>query len=227
MRSDSQRAKIIKILHEVNFTSAPLFVHLYFTQDNCIVKRIKLDIGTLTSPARPDGNYTFLLYKKDSERCISINLTPAQTNAILTNMQPSLEPDIPIQSVCSSIMVKCNMELTEVQIIKGKKEGIFRSRLFISNGQKELYQDAGVIDGVIMARHLSAPIYIEESLIDKYSVALGSVMPPLPGNTDSAIEKLQGELEKAIENEEYERASSLNSRIKKLKKDNRKSSQNE
>ena len=69
-----------------------------------------------------------------------------------------------------------------------------------------------------MAKLFGAPIYVDEPLMEQYSVAMeGS--PKETIQTDAIVKKMEDALSQAVRDEEYERAEVIKRRIEELKKE--------
>lgn len=178
------------------------------------MKRIKLDIGALSAPASKGSNYIFFLYNEWADGCLPIELTPPQMHAVLSNFKPAPGSEISLHFASFSILRQFNIGMLEMEIVYDRDCDALYARLLFLRSDQEIYQRADLIDGIILAKISSAPIYIEESLMNKFS---SNTVPNRFFNKNNALDRLSEELEEAIVNEEYERAAAIEERIKRIK----------
>lgn len=190
------------------------------------MKRIRLDIGALTASPEDGGSFMFFLYRNGMDKCLPISLTPPEMHTVLAYFKPLSTDYISIQTVFYKVLQQYRVELLEVMIIKKekkkeedqeKKESDFLAELLFFDGEKELRQEAGLIDGIILAKNFSCPIYIAEDLMAQYAQNIDSYPMGMIDN-DSSIRRFREALHKAINEEDYEQAAQISKKIDELKK---------
>ena len=182
------------------------------------MKRIRLDIGAFTASSEEGGKFFFFLYKEKMDRCLSVSLTPPQMHSVLSVFKNGEKEQIPLHVTVKNILESYGVELLEIEIIRNEEYSRFYSRLLLFDGEKEFKTDADFIDGIIMAKLFGAPIYVDEPLMEQYSVAMeGS--PKETIQTDAIVKKMEDALSPAVRDEEYERAEVIKRRIEELKKE--------
>ena len=182
------------------------------------MKRIRLDIGAFTASSEEGGKFLFFLYKEKMDRCLSVGLTPPQMHSVLTVFKNGEKEQIPLHVTVKNILERYGVELLEIEIVRNEEYGRFYSRLLLFDGEREFKTDADFIDGIIMAKLFGAPIYIDEPLMEQYSVAMEN-SPKETIQTDAIIRKMEDALSQAVRDEEYERAEVIKRRIEELKKE--------
>lgn len=209
-----------------------IFVNYWSVKRLKQMKRIRLDIGALAASPQDGGSFTFFLYREGMDRCLPVPLTPPEMHTALSNFKH--DPDgVSIHSAFAGVLQQYRIELLEVTIIREKaqkqdcpieqfedeklKNGVFLSELLFFDGEREVRQVAGFIDGIILSKQFGAPIYIAEELMDKYSAGIDSYSKEVL-NSEAALNKLKEALQEAINNEEYERASQISKQIEAIKK---------
>ena len=194
------------------------------------MKRIRLDIGALAASPQDGGSFMFFLYREGMDRCLPVSLTPPEIHAVLSNFKAD-STEISVHNVFSKLLQKFRIELLEVSIIhnddnvkpnsNNKQEGCFCAELLFFDGESEVREIAGFVDGIILSKQFGAPIYIAEELMDKYSKGIDSYSKDVL-NSEAILNKLKEELQSAINNEEYERAAQITKKIEELKKSDKK-----
>lgn len=182
------------------------------------MKRIRLDIGAFTATAGQGGKYLFFLYRENMERGLPVTLTPPQMHSVLTLFKAGDFGTIPVHSIFEKILRFYGVTLLEVEVEREREDEAFTSRLLLFNGEKELRQRADFIDGIILAKLFGTPIYINEELMERYSVRMDSASAGESIEAEEQIKRLSVALQRAIESEEYEQAESIKRRMEELKK---------
>ena len=177
-----------------------------------------MDIGAFTASSEEGGKFLFFLYKEKMDRCLSVSLTPPQMHSVLTVFKNGEKEQILLHVTVKNILERYGVELLEIEIVRNEEYGRFYSRLLLFDGERESKTDADFIDGIIMAKLFGAPIYIDEPLMEQYSVAMEN-SPKETIQTDAIIRRMEDALSQAVRDEEYERAEVIKRRIEELKKE--------
>ncbi len=203
------------------------------------MKRIRLDIGALAASPQDGGSFMFFLYREGMDRCLPVSLTPPQMHTMLSNFKIDSN-EISVHGVFTKVMQSYRIELLEVEIIRdntwedaaegivndkqmepaserGEENGGFRVELLFFDGESEVREVAGFVDGIVLSKQFGAPIYISEELMDRYSQGMDDYSKEVL-DAETLLKKLNEELQQAIDNEEYEKAAEITKRIEKLKK---------
>lgn len=185
------------------------------------MKRIRLDIGAVTASPENGGSFMFFLYKDGLEKCLQVPISPGDMHSVLSNFKQDSTPEdsIPTQVVFKKALQEFRIELLEVLIIRDEQKDCFVSELLLFDGSKEVKLVAGFVDGIIMAKSVACPIYIEEQLMKQYSSAIDNSTQQVI-NKEEHLNKLKEELAKAIAVEDYEKAAQINKTIDKIIKNN-------
>jgi hypothetical protein len=109
--------------------------------------------------------------------------------------------------------------LLEVTVIRNDGNEAFETELLLFDGEKEVRQIAGFIDGVILAKSFACPIYTDEALMEKYASTIDIVSEKIV-KKEIHLQKLKEELEKAVTAEDYERAAEIKKAIEDITKEN-------
>lgn len=176
------------------------------------MKRIRLDIGALTASPDNGGSFMFFLYREGMNMCLPVKLSPPEMHAVLANFNQPQAPGLTIHGVFLSTLQKYRIELLEVTVTRDDEAGIFKTELLLFDGEKEMRQTAGFIDGVILAKSFACPIYTDEALMEKYASAIDIVSEKIV-KKEIRLQKLKEELEQAIASEDYERAAEISKAI--------------
>ncbi len=181
--------------------------------------KIELEILGLTHSQTQSGAYVLVLAEKNGERRfpIVIGATEAQAIAI------QLENLIPIRPLTHDLLVTIlsGFAIYAVEIIITKlSDGVFFSDIICEQGGKKVKFDARTSDAVAIALRFKCPIYAYETVLEESGIIFN---PDRTKNksediTTMSIESLNKLLAKAVENEEYEKASIIRDEIKRRQK---------
>lgn len=183
------------------------------------MKRIRLDIGALTASPHNGGSFMFFLYREGMNKCLPVQLSPPDMHAVLANFNQPQMPVITVHSVFLQVLQQYRIELLEVTVTRNDSEEKFETELLFFDGEKEVKQNAGFIDGVILAKSFACPIYTDEALMEKYASTIDIVSEKIV-KKEIHLQKLKEELEKAVNAEDYERAAEIKKAIEDISNDN-------
>lgn len=205
------------------------------------MKRKELKILGLSYSQTQIGSYVCVLAEKKGGRKIPliIRANEAQRIALeLEGIKPNktLTHDV-IKGICDSF----ELDVQEV-FIYALMEGIFYTRIVVSNGLDEMEVEAPIGDALAMSTIYKCPIYTTPDILNSVGVSINDDGSFSQGEVDDeedefdfeeddfdnyiddgkkervvSIEDLEILMQNAIENEEYEIAAELRDRIQKLK----------
>ena len=118
-----------------------------------------------------------------------------------------------------ALMEKLNISLEKVEITE-LKEGTFYSRIILRQGTKKIVIDSRPSDALGLAARIKCPIFIAEPIIAEAGVPVKLMADEEPKKTDGPnpreleISRLQLELERALDAENYEEAAKLRDRLR-------------
>lgn len=194
------------------------------------MKKIPLEIADIKPSGSTQGAYALVLNEIDGGRKLPIVIggTEAQAIAIeLENMTPSrpLTHDL-FKSFAHAFAIN-----VEEIIIYNLIEGIFFAKIITVQDGKRAEIDSRTSDAVALAVRFKCPIFCYDFILDTAGVNEQDIresyseedddFEPAPEESDASVlsvAELEQELEKAIEQEDYERASELRDEISKRKK---------
>lgn len=183
------------------------------------MKRIRLDIGALTASPEGGGSFMFFLYREGMDKCLPVKLTPPEMHAVLSNFNQTSGNTPTIHSKFFSTLQSFRIELLEVTVARDAEDENFTAQLLFFDGEKEVTETTGFIDGIIMAKAFACPIYIGEELMEKYASKMDLISDKAV-KKEIRLQKLKEELSNAIAAEDYERAAQLKKAIDKTEQEN-------
>lgn len=193
------------------------------------MEKIALKVVGLSYSQTQTGAYALILKEESGNRRLPIIIGGAEAQAIAIPLE-NMTPSRPLtHDLFKSFFESFDIELEEV-LIYNLVEGIFFAKLICKQGEKELEIDARSSDAVAIALRADKPIYTHEFIMSsagividpeeeekEEQVSVESAPSEEPSPAGDSIEELEAELEKALNKEDYEKASKLRDEINRLK----------
>jgi uncharacterized protein len=176
--------------------------------------------------------FVILLRSSDDDRTlpISIGQLEAQSIAITLNQVPFPRPLT--HDLFKAVITDLDCKLTSVVINDLADETFYAKLLFVRKG-KMIEADSRPSDAIALALRFSAPIYVEDKVMDAAGVIMDDQEDAMekthPENNIEQqdleldmlpVESLQKQLQKAISEERYEDAAEIRDEIDKMTKSN-------
>ncbi len=193
--------------------------------------KIRLNILGLSVSQTQSGAYALVLAEEDGDRRIPIIIGPVEAQAIAIQLE-GLKPPRPLtHDLVKNIALAFDITLLEV-IIHKLEEGIFYSELLCEMNGREVRIDSRTSDAIALALRFRCPIFTTEDILHKAGIVLemseensprqepADAEPTTPGRSSYSkytLADLQNELDEAIRNEDYEKASLIRDEIRKRK----------
>lgn len=194
------------------------------------MKKIKLQVVGLSYSETHSGAYALVLQEEKGKRKIPIIIGSFEAQAIAIQLE-NLKPPRPLThdlfvNFASAFLI----DLIEVNIYK-LEEGLFYSNLIFQKDDEQKVIDSRTSDAIALALRFDCPIFTTEEIMDKAGILLSFEDEKTSENDDISIEErkspyakytieeLEKLLQKAIEDEEYEKASAIRDELNRRKKD--------
>ena len=175
------------------------------------------------SIARIGQDNAVLVRPVGGEVAVPIYIDQYQTQSILIGLGNVPMPRPLTHDLLISILEELNVSIDRVEITN-LKDGTFFAQIILDRRGKKTTIDARPSDSIALAVRLKCPIFIAESVVDE----AGSEISTITGEVGSSVEvekdaglktereALLEELQKAIDDENYEDAAVLRDRINEL-----------
>ncbi len=192
-----------------------------------MMEKVQLSVLGLSASPASNNAYALILKEVDGNRRLPIIIGAFEAQAIALEMEKVIPPRPMTHDLLKSLIDSFGAFLTEV-LINELKEGTFYAKLLFEDMGLEI--DARPSDAIALAVRCNTPIYVSEDILEETGI-----IPQADDNFEegreedfmekeepsakkpvSRMEHLQSLLEKAIKNEDYERAAGLRDEIKKL-----------
>ena len=193
------------------------------------MKKIRLDIVGLSYSQTQSGAYALVLGEEDGRRRLPIIIGGFEAQAIAIELE-KMAPTRPLtHDLFKNFATAFGIEVQEI-IIYNLVEGIFFAKLICHDGNKNLEVDARTSDAIAIAVRFGCPIYTYEFILSTAGIILDE-KASLEKGIEEKVEKktkpkvseaelashsmdeLKALLKKALDAEEYEKASKIRDEI--------------
>lgn len=183
-------------------------------------KKIPLKVVGLSHSHTQSGAYALILEDTAGKRRLPIIIGNFEAQSIAIELE-KMKPGRPLtHDVFFTVANTFDIQLQEV-VIYNLVEGVFYAKLILDNGMKHEEIDARSSDAIALAVRFKCPIYASDFVVNQAGVSVeeeerdeGSSVPAPPQSGKDSLKKLstqeiQKQIDKAIEEENYELASKL------------------
>jgi hypothetical protein len=188
-------------------------------------------IGLSTSPSS-GGAYALVLGEVEGNRRLPIIIGAFEAQAIALELEKIQPPRPMTHDLLRDTFEELEVEVTEV-VIDELREGTFFAKVRYRHNGDEHQLDSRPSDAVALAVRVDAPIYVAPMVLDEAGIVaedesgISSITQQAEeasageeedtGGTE--LERKQKQLEKAVEEEDYERAAELRDEIQRLEQE--------
>lgn len=190
------------------------------------MNKVPMEIVNIEPSGSSSGAYVMVLGEREGSRKMSIVIGSTEAQAIAIELEKMRASRPLTHDLFKSAFGMFNLDLAEVVIHK-VVEGIFYTRLVITDGVRVEELDSRPSDAVALAYRFNCPIYCEEAVLAEVGITPEDVELEFDFDDDIAddseetaeksVSDLQAELEEALAREDYERASQLRDEIERRK----------
>ncbi len=198
---------------------------------------IQVDIIGLSTSPSSGGAYALVLGEVNGNRRLPIIIGAFEAQAIALELEKIQPPRPMTHDLIRNLFDALGAEVTDI-VIDDLREGTFFAKVRYVYDDDEAQLDARPSDAVALAVRADAPIFVSSAVLDEAGIPAddddeaeepddepvaprSSSKPETTGSkTVSALDRLTGQLEKAIADEDYEAAARLRDDIAKMKGDN-------
>lgn len=193
------------------------------------MKEVKLEILGLSSSQSQTGSFALVLGEVDSNRRLPIIIGMFEAQAIAIEIE-KIQPNRPMTHDLFASFAHVFDYTIEKVVISDLKEGVFFARIFCTDGKNTKEVDARPSDAIAIALRFNASIYAHEKILDEAGIVLTEsdefeekedpmqvmsdpVEKPTKPSSDNlkdlSVDKLNELLDKAIQDEDYEKAAKI------------------
>ena len=189
---------------------------------------IQLDIVGLSYSQTQTGAYALVLGELTGNRRLPIIIGSFEAKAIAVALESEIKPERPITHDLFTTFCKGYDIRVQKVVISSIKDGIFSSIIYcVDNNGKELELDARTSDAVAIAVRFNAPIFTYLAIMEDAGIILDKDITPSVETKKVGFPEIESEfaslslneleeaLDKAVSEEDYERASKIRDEINK------------
>ena len=193
--------------------------------------RIKLEILGLSSSQSQTGSFALVLGEKTGNRRLPIIIGMFEAQAIAIEIE-KIKPNRPMtHDLFRSFAHSFNFTVEEI-IISDLKEGVFFAKIVCNDGIKSIEVDARPSDAIAIGLRFDAPIFTYETILSEAGIILTDEseedIPSGDEETEAETkpdisdmdnlknltsDKLNEMIEKALSEEDYEKAAKIRDEI--------------
>lgn len=189
------------------------------------MKKIRLKILGLSYSQDQSGAYALVLAETDGNRRIPIIIGAVEAQAIAINLE-GLKPPRPLtHDLFTTVLSTFDIHLTEV-FIHAFEEGIFYAEMKLTSEKGNFSIDSRTSDAIALALRCSCPIFTTEEVMSQTGILIdfedsdeeAAAEDELDEHSvydEFTVDELNEMLDKAIHDEEYEKASVIRDEISK------------
>lgn len=184
------------------------------------MKNIMLVEAEIWTVARTDKGNAVLVKPIGSERAVPIFIGQLEAQSILIGLGNVPMPRPLSHDLFVTMMEKLNATIDRVDITE-LKDGTFYARIVMKQGLKKIVIDSRPSDALGITARIHCPLYIAESIVEEAGIAINLITEEdpkvdVPDPREIERNRLEQELEKAVEDEDYEEAARIRDKINEL-----------
>jgi len=151
-----------------------------------------------------------------SARCVPIYVEPSEAQVLLASLANARERPPRFPEFILELCRLTSLVPESVEIHRGNEKGVYRSIVNFVGADKRISLDSKTPDALAIAIRASIPIYLDEAISDTDSIGISVTEPNL--SFASQITRLQAELSRRVEAEDYEQAAKIRDQIQQMEK---------
>lgn len=184
------------------------------------MKNIMLVEAEIWTVARTDKGNAVLVKPIGSERAVPIFIGQLEAQSILIGLGNVPMPRPLSHDLFTTMMEKLNATIDRVDITE-LKDGTFYARIVMKQGLKKIVIDSRPSDALGITARIHCPLYIAESIVEEAGIAINLITEEdpkvdVPDPREIERNRLEQELEKAVEDEDYEEAARIRDKLNEL-----------
>ena len=194
---------------------------------------IRVDIIGLSTSPSSGGAYALVLGEVEGNRRLPIIIGAFEAQAIALELEKIQPPRPMTHDLLRDTFEAIDIDVTKV-VIDELREGTFFAKIRYQKNGEEHQLDSRPSDAVALAVRVDAPIFVAPMVLEEAGIVAEDDEPSMSSLAQQAesasaseeeemggtqLERKQRQLEKAVEEENYERAAELRDEIEKLEKE--------
>lgn len=188
-------------------------------------KKVELQVLNISNSQAQAGAYAMLLGEVNGERQLPVIIGASEAQTMMIEIKGIVPPRPLTHNLFASVLEVLGVKLLRVLIYK-VDNGVFYSYLYMKADETVLRIDARTSDAVALALRMNAPILIYEEILEAERLKTEQDITHDYGNDSgkdyptqtNTLEQLRVALQKAVDEENYERAAQLRDQINQYNK---------
>ncbi len=194
-------------------------------------KKTELRVLSITNSQEEVGAYALVLGEINGPRQLPIIIGAAEAQAMIIILKEVIPPRPLTHNLFASCLEILGVTMVRALIYK-VDNGVFYAYIYLKADGTIIRMDARTSDAVAMALRMKAPIFIYEEILESEQLNITDDSPKETNSPDAndpdpekdeflkkdSIELLQEHLQRAIKDENYERAAQIRDEIARRKK---------
>lgn len=195
------------------------------------MEKIRLEIIGMSYSQSQTGAYALILGEKNGKRRLPIIIGGFEAQAIAIELEKIKTPRPLTHDLFKYFADAFSIEISEI-VINKFQEGVFYAQLVCTDGSRVEEVDSRTSDAIALALRFNCPIYTYEDIMKAASIMVEEdAEPPAAVSTETkqkispkqefsglSVEELKENLQAAVENEEYEKASRIRDELNRRNK---------
>lgn len=170
--------------------------------------------------AKTDKGNAVLVKPLESERAVPIFIGQLEAQSILIGLGKVPMPRPLTHDLFLSVLEQLEVQIERVEITE-LKDGTFFAKILMKHGGKQINVDARPSDALGIAARLRCPVYIADTVVEEAGIEINLITEDeAPASKESGAEtersRLETELAKAVEEENYEEAARIRDRLNQM-----------
>ena len=149
-----------------------------------------------------------------STRCVPVYVEPTEAQDLLASLANARVHPPRFSEFIIKLCRLTSLTLKSVEIHRSNEKGTYRSIVNFADTNKQIPLDVRTSDALALAVRAGITIYLEDTIADTDSVEVSVAETNLP--LASQIVRLQAELSRRVEAEDYEQAAKIRDRIQQM-----------
>jgi bifunctional DNase/RNase len=184
------------------------------------MKNIMLVEAEIWTVARTDKGNAVLVKPVGSERAVPIFIGQLEAQSILIGLGNVPMPRPLSHDLFITMMEKLNATIERVDITE-LRDGTFYARIVLKQGLKKIVIDSRPSDALGITARVHCPLYISESIVEEAGIAINLITEEepsadMPDPKEIEKNRLEEELQKAVDEENYEEAARIRDKINQI-----------
>ena len=186
------------------------------------MEKIRIQVAAIAHNQSQPNSFIVLLREDEGNRRLPIVIGAFEAQAIAVAAE-GVKPNRPFtHDLVYKTLNHFNIVLEEV-IISALRDGIFYATLICMNSDGQITKlDSRTSDALALALRFECPIFTYPSILESAGIEWNAPNPQIEKATNKSIdyltdEELKEELEKALSDENYERAAKIRDELRKRK----------